>query len=53
MPKDPFMGASDLPRTMLSDHIEQRLFSRLEEERKDRARAAGKNFGEVKHTLLY
>ncbi|XP_019080308.1 uncharacterized protein LOC104881571 isoform X3 [Vitis vinifera] len=47
LPKDAFSGAKDLPSTMLSNHIEQRLFSRLEQERKERASAAGKNFGEV------
>lgn len=48
LPKDAFSGAKDLPSTMLSNHIEQRLFSRLEQERKERASAAGKNFGEVR-----
>lgn len=48
LPKDAFKGASDLPRTMLSNHIEQRLFSCLEQERKERANAAGKNFDEVR-----
>ncbi|KAK6129078.1 hypothetical protein DH2020_037191 [Rehmannia glutinosa] len=40
-------GARDLPRTKLSDHIEQRLFRSLEKERKQRADALGKSPGEV------
>ena len=48
LPKDAFYGAKDLPSSKLSNHIEQRLFSRLEQERKERAIAAGKNFGEVR-----
>ncbi|XP_075512705.1 histone acetyltransferase HAC1-like [Primulina tabacum] len=41
------IGAQDLPRTMLSDHIEQRLFRSLERERKQRAESLGKSPGEV------
>ncbi|KAG1361840.1 histone acetyltransferase HAC1 [Cocos nucifera] len=41
------LGAIDLPRTILSDHVEQRLFRRLKQERQDRARHLGKTFDEV------
>ncbi|KAL3629538.1 hypothetical protein CASFOL_026760 [Castilleja foliolosa] len=39
--------ARDLPRTKLSDHIEQRLFKSLERERKQRADSLGKSPDEV------
>lgn len=47
LPQSAVLGAKDLPRTILSDHIENRLFKRLRQERQDRARLQGKNFDEV------
>ncbi|XP_062218154.1 probable histone acetyltransferase HAC-like 1 isoform X2 [Phragmites australis] len=47
LPQSTVLGAKDLPRTVLSDHIEDRLFKRLKLERQDRAAAAGKSFDEV------
>ena len=41
------LGALELPRTKLSNHIEQRLSVRLEHERLQRARASGKSVEEV------
>jgi E1A/CREB-binding protein len=41
------LGAHDLPRTMLSDHIEEWLFTHLEIERQERAANLGKNVEEV------
>ncbi|CAH8381259.1 unnamed protein product [Eruca vesicaria subsp. sativa] len=42
-----FLGAKDLPKTILSDHIEQRLFQRMEQERTERAMAKGKIYDEI------
>ncbi|XP_024022301.1 histone acetyltransferase HAC12 [Morus notabilis] len=45
--KNVVFSAKDLPRTKFSDHIEERLFRRLKQERKERAKVAGKCFNEV------
>ncbi|KAI3825537.1 hypothetical protein L1987_07027 [Smallanthus sonchifolius] len=47
LPQSALLGAKDLPRTILSDHIENRLFKRLRQERLDRARFHGKSYDEV------
>ncbi|KAL6960229.1 transcription factor that binds to CRE motif [Sarracenia purpurea var. burkii] len=47
LPQTAVLGAKDLPRTILSHHIEQRLFRRLKQERQDRARVQGKSYEEV------
>lgn len=40
-------GAKKLPVTALSNHIEERLFKKLKEERQERARLQGKSYEEV------
>lgn len=47
LPKSTFFSAKDLPCTMLSDHIEQRLFKCLQQEREKKAKLTGKNLDEV------
>ncbi|KAI5563570.1 hypothetical protein BDE02_14G000300 [Populus trichocarpa] len=47
LPQSAVLGAKDLPRTILSDHIEQRLFRKLKQERQDRAKMHGKSFDDV------
>ncbi|XP_062197213.1 probable histone acetyltransferase HAC-like 3 isoform X2 [Phragmites australis] len=41
------LGAWELPRTKLSDHVERRLSERLEQDRQQRASASGKGVEEV------
>ncbi|GMN48158.1 hypothetical protein TIFTF001_017334 [Ficus carica] len=47
LPQSAVLGAKDLPKTILSDHIEQRLFKRLKQERQDRAKFQGKSYDQV------
>ncbi|KAK2420251.1 histone acetyltransferase [Trifolium repens] len=43
LPKNAIFGAKSLPKTMLSDHLEKRLFERLMQERADWNNDEGKN----------
>lgn len=47
LPDGVILGAEDLPRSKLSDHIEQRLLSSLAQERQERASSLQKNLDEV------
>ncbi|XP_051151821.1 histone acetyltransferase HAC1-like isoform X2 [Andrographis paniculata] len=47
LPQNAVLGAKDLPTTNLSDHLEQRLFLKLKQDRQDRARLQGKSYDEV------
>ncbi|XP_041989339.1 histone acetyltransferase HAC1-like isoform X3 [Salvia splendens] len=47
LPQSAVLGAKDLPRSQLSDHLEQRLIVELKRERLDRARHQGKSYDEV------
>ncbi|KAK1302735.1 Histone acetyltransferase HAC12 [Acorus calamus] len=47
LPPKELLGAKDLPRTKLSDHLEQRLQRKLDDDRSKRAEALGKDFNEV------
>ncbi|XP_077214645.1 histone acetyltransferase HAC1-like isoform X2 [Tasmannia lanceolata] len=47
LPQNVVLGAKDLPRTILSDQIEQRLSKRLKQEKQERARLSGKHVDEI------
>lgn len=45
-------GAKDLPGTILSDFIEERLFERLKQEKQERAKGIGMNLDKVRSLML-
>jgi len=47
LPLSAVPGATSLPVTSLSKHLEERLFKKLKEERQERARLQGKTYEEV------
>lgn len=47
LPQSAVLGAKDLPKTILSDHIEQRLAKKLKQERLERAKQQNKTYDEV------
>lgn len=53
LPQSAVLGAKDLPKTILSDQIEERLFKKLKQERLDRAKAQGKTYDQVLLFIIY
>ncbi len=53
LPPSAVLGALDLPKTLLSEHLEHRLAVKLKQERMERAKAQGKTFNEVSPTLCH
>ena len=51
-PANAMPGAKDLPRTILSDYVQERLDIKLKQERVERAKALGKNWEEVLKCIL-
>lgn len=51
LPRSTSLNASNLPQTLLSDHLEQRLLRCLKQERENRGKAAGDNPEEVRFRL--